>query len=251
MGRTVDRCCPPSSAVSTSRRASTRRRTPRHGTRSGCATAFRTSSRRGVSIDRLRTSWPRFRPPGQLVTCTDSETGEHFTKPRDPRRGDRVRHGAIVPVAHLAPPPERLQNFNRRRRRVGADVCREGWVVAAERIGASDEAARGPRNSARATPRRPALLIAVSRAPVELCRFDGSHMQRRFGCSGAEALLGSSRAWSTAIAMSPKRKRAAGRTDDESDCCPSRCPARASGRMHKLPARRRKPGPRRRPRPSV
>ena len=30
--------------------------------------------------------------------------------PRDPRRGDRVRHGAIVPEARLAPAPGRLQN---------------------------------------------------------------------------------------------------------------------------------------------
>ena len=49
--------------------------------------------------------------------------------------------------------------------------------------------------------------VAVSRAPAELCRFDWLHTQRRFGCSGAEALLGSSRAWSTAIATSPIRSR--------------------------------------------
>jgi len=34
--------------------------------------------------------------------------------PRDPRRGDRVRHGAIVPAARLAPRHGRLQNFDRR-----------------------------------------------------------------------------------------------------------------------------------------
>ena len=30
--------------------------------------------------------------------------------PRDPRRGDRVRHGAIVPAARLAPPPGRKRS---------------------------------------------------------------------------------------------------------------------------------------------
>ena len=40
----------------------------------------------------------------------------------------------------------------------------EGWVLATEWIGASDGAASGPRNPARATPRRPALLIAESEA---------------------------------------------------------------------------------------
>ena len=85
--------------------------------------------------------------------------------PRDPRRGDRVRYGAIVPAARLAPPHGRLQNFDRRRRRARADVCFEGWLLAAAWIGASDGAACGPRNPARATPRRPALLIAECRAP--------------------------------------------------------------------------------------
>ena len=55
-------------------------------------------------------------------------------------------------------------------------------------------------------------FVAVSRAPPELCRFDWLHMQRRFGCSGAEALLGSSRAWSTLSqrrhSASPARARA-------------------------------------------
>ena len=60
--------------------------------------------------------------------------------PLDPRRGHRVRRGAIVPVARLAPPHGRLQNFDRRRRRAGADVCFEGWVLAAAWIGASDGA---------------------------------------------------------------------------------------------------------------
>ena len=52
-------------------------------------------------------------------------------------------------------------------------------------------------DSGRPRAHRPNLLIAVSRAPPELCRFDRLHMQRRFGCSGAEALLGSWKAWST------------------------------------------------------
>jgi hypothetical protein len=52
----------------------------------------------------------------------------------------------------------------------------EGRVLAAAWIGASDGAACGPRNPARATLRRPALLIAVSRAAADLCRLDGVHM---------------------------------------------------------------------------
>ena len=36
--------------------------------------------------------------------------------PRDPRRGDRVRHGAIVPAARLAPPPGRKRKRRTTRR---------------------------------------------------------------------------------------------------------------------------------------
>jgi hypothetical protein len=77
-----------------------------------------------------------------------------------------------VPAARLAPRHGRLQNFDRRRRRAGADVC-EGWVLAAACIGASDGAACGPRNPARAIPRRPALLIAESGADGQRCRRRG------------------------------------------------------------------------------
>ena len=98
--------------------------------------------------------------------------------PRDPRRDDRVRHGAIVAAGRLAPPPGRLPNFDRRRRRAGADVCFEGWG-AAEWIGASDGPACDPRNSACATPRRPALLIAERRAGAESGRIEHTHRQRR------------------------------------------------------------------------
>ena len=115
------------------------------------------------------------------VPLSRTIAGRRLRSPRDPRRGDRVRHGAIVPAARLAPPPGRLQNFDRRRRRAGADVCFEGWVLAAAWIGASDGAACGPRNPARATPRRPALLIAGSRAREAVCRSSGLHMQ---GASG-------------------------------------------------------------------
>ena len=48
-------------------------------------------------------------------------------------------------------------------------------MPAAERIGASDGAARGPRNSARATPRRPALLIAETRAALEGVQNPATH----------------------------------------------------------------------------
>jgi hypothetical protein len=100
--------------------------------------------------------------------------------PRDPRRGDRVRYGAIVPAARLTPPHGRLQNFDRRHRRTRADVWFEGWLLATAWIGASDGAACGPRNPARATLRRPALLIAVSGARADTCRASQLHMQSRF-----------------------------------------------------------------------
>jgi hypothetical protein len=47
------------------------------------------------------------------------------------------------------------------------------------------------------------LDFAETEARAELCRFDWLHMQRRFGCSGAETYRGSPEAWSTAIATSP------------------------------------------------
>jgi hypothetical protein len=57
--------------------------------------------------------------------------------------------------------------------------------------------------------------IAVSRAAADLCRLDGVHIYGRFGRSGVQASLGRSGCSSTAIASSPKRKRAARRTEDE------------------------------------
>ena len=59
----------------------------------------------------------------------------------------------------------------------GADVCFERWVLAPEWIGASDGAACGPRNSAPATPRRPALLIAESEARGLIRTMADLHMQ--------------------------------------------------------------------------
>ena len=73
-------------------------------------------------------------------------------------------------MRQLALATGRLQNCDRRRRRAGADACFVGSVLAAEWIGASDGAASGPRNPARATPRRPALLIAeFARRHVARC----------------------------------------------------------------------------------
>ncbi len=81
-----------------------------------------------------------------------------------------------------------------------------GVVLAGERLTASDpRVSVGGNEEGSCRTGGSAPLVAVSRAPAELCRFDWLHMQRRFGCSGAEALLGSSRAWSTAIATSPLR----------------------------------------------
>jgi hypothetical protein len=76
--------------------------------------------------------------------------------------GDRADRGSVrLEIG-------RLQNCDRRPRRAGADACFEGWALAAEWIGASDGAASGPRNPPRATPRRPALLIADSEARLPL-----------------------------------------------------------------------------------
>jgi hypothetical protein len=72
------------------------------------------------------------------------------------------RHARLLVV-------RRLQNCDRRRRRGGASLCFEGWVLAAAWIGASDRAACGPRNPARATPRR-GPLISASRIGKNLAR---------------------------------------------------------------------------------
>ena len=85
--------------------------------------------------------------------------------PRDPRRGDRVRHGAIVAAARLAPPPGRLPNFDRRRRRAGTDVCFEGWVQPSGSELATEPPAARATQLVRYLDARPALLIAESRAP--------------------------------------------------------------------------------------
>jgi hypothetical protein len=97
--------------------------------------------------------------------------------PRGPRRGDRIRDGAIIRRWRLAPPPGRLQNSDRRRRRAGADVSSERWVLADESTGASDRAACSPCNPAPCDTATPALLVADSGADATACRNQALHGQ--------------------------------------------------------------------------